>query len=159
MSESREIGRILAEAAQWRAQTPGPAIILVDHIQKIRGVRTKTGNRQEEVAGVVSALKDMAKDLKVPVIAPAQLDNDAQKEKRAPRLGDERECKAIAHEDDVVLGIHRPDREAERCECELSVLKHRGGRVGKVTVQWVGAWQGLEPPDVRDHHDDESEAA
>lgn len=144
VEQCRTIGQIVATATAWRAEFPGPrAVIVVDHIQKVTGVRQKGSNRQEEVWGVAKALKDLASDLKLPVIAPAQLDNDAAKENRAPKIGDIRDSKAIEHEADVVIGINR-DRMEEAGDCELILLKHRGGKVGKATVQWVGAWQGFE---------------
>lgn len=142
VEEYRSIGQICAVSTAWRASNPGPAVIMVDHTQKVLGHRPKGATRQEEVWGVARALKDLAKDLKLPVIAPAQLDNDAVKEKRPPRLGDVRDCKAIEHEADLVLGIHR-----QGDKVVLFALKHRGGRVGRVTVAWQGAWQGFETPD------------
>lgn len=155
VEECRSIGQIVATATAWRAEFNGPrAVIVVDHIQKVAGIRNKGANRQEEVWGVAKTLKDLAKDLKLPIIAPAQLDNDAAKEERAPRIGDIRDSKAIEHEADVVIGINR-NRLEEKGPCELIVLKHRGGRVGKATVHWVGAWQGFENQEWS--KDDESE--
>jgi replicative DNA helicase len=159
IEEDREIGKIVAKTTAWRSTLPdpnGPAMAFVDHIQKVAGVRTKSSNRQEEVWSVASALKNLAKDLAMPVVAPAQLDNDAAKEKRAPRIGDIRDSKAIEHEADLVIGIHRdrmpkqlPDDSLDyNSECELIALKHRGGRVGKRTVRWMGAWQGFEDRDA-----------
>lgn len=155
--EHRKIGDIVAEAAAWRQDHAGPAVIVVDHIQKVQGVRTKNSNRQEEVWGVARELKDLAQDLKLPLIAPAQLDNDAAKDRRAPRLGDIRDSKAIEHEADLVLGIHRPNRSADDGEVDVFALKHRGGKVGKRKLAWRGAWQGFEAQDVgSDYHDDDA---
>jgi replicative DNA helicase len=146
IEEHRAIGQIVAVSTAWRAQHPGPAIIVVDLLQKVRGVRAKNANRQEEILGVAATLKDLAKDLGLAVVAPGQLDNDPAKEKRPPRIGDMRDSKAIEHEADVVIGIHR-DRLVEAGSAELIVLKHRGGRVGKATVGWRGEWQGFENPE------------
>ncbi|MES2339272.1 MAG: DnaB-like helicase C-terminal domain-containing protein [Pseudomonadota bacterium] len=163
IEEHRSIGEIVAVSHAWHADlpplpdgSPPPAVILVDHLQKVIGVRSKNSNRQEEVWGVAQDLKNLAKDLEVPVVAPGQLDNDAAKEKRAPRIGDMRDSKAIEHEADVVLGIHRNRLEAEG-RCEMILLKHRGGRVGKRTVTWRGEWQGFEDPASDDVPPDEME--
>jgi replicative DNA helicase len=163
IEEHRTIGEIVAVSRAWRAAlprnedgSPAPAMIGVDHIQKVVGVRTKNGNRQEEVWGVARELKDLAQDLELPVVAPGQMDNDAAKEKRAPRVGDTRDSKAIEHEADLVLGIHRNRMETSG-KCELIVLKHRGGTVGKRTVQWEGAWQGFEDPQDDASTDDPEE--
>lgn len=147
IEEHRQLGQIVAASHAWRARNPGPAVIMVDHIQKVAGHRPKNSNREEEVAGIAAELKNLARDLKLPVIAPSQLNEESVKENRAPRLGDLRESKAIGHEADVVLGIHR-DRNATNGTVELLVLKHRGGKIGKRTVNWVGAHQGFEAPDV-----------
>lgn len=165
IEEHRTIEQIVAVATAWRASISGLCIVIVDHIQKAQGVRSKTGNRQEEVWSVAHRLKDLAKDLEIPVVAPAQLDNDAAKEKRPPKIGDIRDSKAIEHEADVVLGIHRermPKRETDGTVsydslCELLALKNRDGRIGKVTCDWRGAWQGFENRDTEHRGDDEAE--
>lgn len=145
IEEHRNLGQIVAAAHAWRSRNPGPAIMMVDHIQKVSGTRAKNANREEEVAGIAATLKNTARDLKLPVVAPSQLNEDSVKENRAPRLGDLRESKAIGHEADVVLGIHR-NRMETNGNAELLVLKHRGGRIGKRTVRWAGAHQGFEDP-------------
>ena len=107
IEEHRHIGQIVAVATAWRARHPGPAVIVVDHLQKVRGVRGKGVSRQEEVWGVAQVLKDLAKDLRLPAWeVPGQVDNDSVKDKRAPRIGDTRDSKAAEHEADVT-GIHR----------------------------------------------------
>jgi replicative DNA helicase len=136
--------QIIARATAWRAEHPGPAVIVVDHLQKVRGTKGKGISREQEVSGVSQGLKDLACDLKLPVIAPAQLNDGARFEKRGPQIGDTRESKGIEHDSDVVVGIQRK-REEIKGMATLRVLKHRGGRIGDVKVTWHGAWQGFEP--------------
>jgi replicative DNA helicase len=143
VEEYRDIGRIRAAAAAWRARTPGLALMVVDLIQNIRGRRGSGDSRENEVRGVADDLKAIAKDLKLPVVATSQLDDESEKQGRAPRIRDMRESKAIGHAADVVLGIHR-DRMQEEGDAEMIVLKHRGGRTGKRTVRWIGSYQGFE---------------
>lgn len=144
IEQLRDIGRIIAVATSWRTANPGPrAIIVVDYLQRLRGHRGKGESRREEIEHIASDLKDLAVDLKCPLVSPAQIDNDAVKEDRAPLLGDVREAKGIDMAADVVLGIHRKRLE-EAGEAEITVLKHRGGRVGAVPCQWKGPWQGFE---------------
>lgn len=145
IEEHRSLPQIVAAAHAWRSRNPGPAAMMVDHVQKVSGTRAKNANREEEVANVAATLKNTARDLKLPVIAPSQLNEESVKENRAPRLGDLRESKAIGHEADVVLGLHRNRMETDG-KVELLVLKHRGGKIGKRTVRWIGAHQGFEDP-------------
>jgi len=142
--ELRDMGKIVPYITRWRALHQEPrALVVVDYLQRLHGYRAKGENRREELERICSDLKDLAKDLSCCIMAPAQVDNDAAKEKRAPTIGDIREAKGIEMASDVIIGIHR-DRLVENGEAELIVLKHRGGRVGKVTCQWKGPWQGFE---------------
>lgn len=143
IEEHRNIGHIVMVATAWRAAHPGPAVIFVDYLQKVVGFRGRNQSREEEISSNANALKNLAKDLKCPVIAPAQLDNDAAKENRAPRIGDLRGSKAIEHEANVILGIHR-NRLQQNGEADLILLKNRTGPVGKIKMRWRGEWQAFE---------------
>jgi replicative DNA helicase len=153
IEEHRSIGHIVMVATAWRATHPGPAVIFVDYLQKVQGYRGRSQSREEEVSSNAMALKNLARDLKCVVIAPAQLDNDAAKENRAPRIGDLRASKAIEHEANVIIGIHR-NRLQQNGEAELILLKNRTGAVGKVKTRWNGAFQSFEPWEDEGGNDD-----
>ena len=101
-------------------------------------------NRQIEVAEISRALKGLAKELKVPVLALSQLNRETErrggKDKAAmPRLSDLRESGAIEQDADCVMFIHReqnfdgPDADPQRVEeVTLRVAKQRNGAVGDV---------------------------
>lgn len=156
IDEHRTLGHIVMVAAAWRARNPGPAMVAVDYIQRVAGFRARGATKEEEIAGVAQGLKAMAKDLVLPVVCPAAIDNDAQKEQRPPRMGDIRGSKAIEYESDVVLAIHR-NRLAARGPAELILLKNRHGQVGKVTATWVGDYQGFDEPDRTESNDDDGQ--
>lgn len=145
IEQVRSLNQICSVATSWRSEHPGPrALIVVDHLQKVQARMSRKGaNREQEVAYTAETLQNMALDLKVPLISPAQMDNDAAKENRPPRLGDSRESKAIEHEATCCIGIHR-DRGLSEGPAELIVLKSRFGSLGPVKVEWVGSWQGFE---------------
>lgn len=143
IDEHRTLGHIVMVASAWRARNPGPAMVAVDYIQRVAGYRARGATKEEEIAGVAQGLKALAKDLDLPVVCPAAVDNDALKEQRPPRLGDIRGSKAIEYESDVVLAIHR-NRLAATGPAELILLKNRHGKVGKVTATWVGSYQGFD---------------
>jgi replicative DNA helicase len=135
--------RIQAEAK--RCGTP-LRLLVVDYAQLIKGgTGRKSESREQEVADVSRNMKSLAKELDVPVIVLAQLNEDSRKEKRRPRASDMRDSKALHHDADKVILIHnehaneRADayRHAEEQpkaleaeEVDLIVDKNRGGRTG-----------------------------
>lgn len=125
--------------ARRLAQQHDLGLIVVDYLQLLTA-GVKSESRQQEVSGFSRALKLLAKDLKVPVVAAAQLNrgvenrgNDAK-----PRLADLRESGAIEQDADIVMFIDRPDLKdptsAQGGEAEIIVAKHRGGSTGNVSV-------------------------
>ena len=99
----------------------------------------RDSSRAEDVALMSRALKQLAKELLVPVVALAQLSRDVEKKGRRPILSDLRESGAIEQDADVVLFIHREGDEADPAggqdqETELIIGKQRSGPVGIVPV-------------------------
>ena len=80
-------------------------------------------------------LKNLAKELHVPVVAMAQLNREGAKDKgRAPILSDLRESGEIEQAADVVVMLHRPDPEDAPEEGQMCVVKARNGSTGPVDV-------------------------
>lgn len=154
ISESRSLGHIVMEMSAWAQRHPGKKLGVVDYIQRVKGFRGRGMSREEEIAGIAQALKSLAVDLDLPIVAPSQLDNDAAKQKRAPQIGDLRESKAIEMEADLIIGLHR-DRLAARSVMEQIVLKNRTGAVGKIRNNWEGGWQGFEELETEDSGDED----
>ena len=103
-----------------------------------------TGNkrvesRQQEVSEISRALKLLAKELEIPVIAMSQLNRGAeQRTDKKPQLSDLRESGAIEQDADVVILLHREEMyepESPRAgEADFIVAKHRNGQTQTVTV-------------------------
>lgn len=103
------------------------AIVVVDYCQLITGTgRFDGSNREREVAEVSRNLKQMAKELKVPVILLSQLNDEG-------RL---RESRAIGQDADIVLKIEPV--EGNEDQRRLEVVKHRNGPRGKILLQFHG---------------------
>jgi len=83
-------------------------IIVVDYIQKMRGVG---GTREQEIGSIARGLKDLAKELEVPVIALAQLSRavEVRGGSKRPQLSDLRESGEIEQEADLVIFPYRPE--------------------------------------------------
>lgn len=125
--------------ARRLAQQHELGLIVVDYLQLLTS-GTKSESRQQEVSGFSRQLKLLAKDLKVPVVAAAQLNRavEARGQDATPRLSDLRESGSIEQDADIVLFINRPDQtdpDGKRGgEADIIVAKHRGGSTATVTV-------------------------
>lgn len=107
----------------------GLRLIIVDYLQLMRSQR-RWDSRVQEVSEISQGLKNLARELKVPVLALSQLSRAVEARGAArPRLADLRESGSIEQDADVVIFLYREDednREVVTCE----VAKHRNGPVG-----------------------------
>ena len=133
-----------AKARRLRAEVD-LALIVVDYLQLMRG--PKSENRVQEITAITGALKAVAKELAVPVIALSQLSRaPEQRGEHRPQLSDLRESGAIEQDADLVLFIYRPevyatrdgdgDGEAASLEgkAELIIGKQRNGPTGTIEL-------------------------
>ncbi len=116
----------------------GLDLIIVDYLQLMRG-NTRSENRQQEISFISRSLKELARELKVPVLALSQLSRavESRHDKR-PMLSDLRESGSIEQDADVVMFVYRdeiynPDTEFPNI-AEIIVAKHRSGPVGQFQV-------------------------
>jgi replicative DNA helicase len=124
--------RGLALQLQARA---GLDLLIVDYIQLIRPVR-ETANRVRDVGDITRGLKQTAREMRVPVIAPSQLSRAIEtRANKEPELSDLRESGSIENDADVVMFIHRPVPDIPE-DAELHIRKHRNGPIGQVPVYW-----------------------
>lgn len=106
-------------------------LVIVDYLQ-LMSSDTRTENRVQEVSYITRNLKVLARELKVPVLAAAQLSRAVeQRADKRPQLSDLRESGSLEQDSDVVLFIHRPDaleKDNPRANiAEIIVAKHRNG--------------------------------
>lgn len=137
---------IASQCRRLKAQK-GLDLIVIDYIQLMSGSDYgKESNRQQEVANISRALKLLAKELNVPVIALSQLKRDAEirniKGKEGgggePVLSDLRESGAIEQDADIVLFIHKDAESAGTGKFSLIIAKHRNGETGSMPIYWMG---------------------
>jgi len=100
-------------------------------------------SRQQEVSEFSRALKLLAKELEVPVIAISQLNRGPeQRTDKKPQMSDLRESGSIEQDADMVILLHREDayeKESPRAgEADLIVAKHRNGPTDTITVAFQG---------------------
>jgi replicative DNA helicase len=115
--------------------------VVIDYLQLIKADDSRSSNRQEEVAKISRGLKQMARELKIPILALSQLSRDVEKrEDKRPVLSDLRESGSIEQDADIVMFLYRNDYyernvESKTGEVELSIAKNRQGAAG-VTLKF-----------------------
>lgn len=120
----------------------GLDLIMVDYLQLMSGAG-QFGSRQEEIAGISRALKGLAQELDVPIVALSQLSRaPAGRTNHRPMLSDIRDSGAIEQDADVVMFVHRedyydPDTE-DKDKTEIIIAKQRNGSLGTVKLGWFG---------------------
>jgi replicative DNA helicase len=127
----------------------GIGCVFVDYLQLMRSTsRRAQESRAIEVAEISMTLKAIAKELRIPVVACAQLNRDAEQRKGPPKLADLRESGQIEQDADIVAALHRPDKdnedEAIRRQAQLVLLKHRNGAVETINLNFLGQFARFE---------------
>ena len=118
-------------------------IVFVDYIQLMRtGGRFE--NRNQEMSFVSRSLKELAKELQIPVVGISQLSRAPEKGRREPKpqLSDLRESGALEQDADVVIFIYRPefyhpDDESLKGVAEVNIAKQRNGPIGNLPLAFI----------------------
>jgi replicative DNA helicase len=145
----------LAEAPLFIDDTPGISIlemrtksrrlmmeydidlIIVDYLQLIRAPRAES--RVQEVSIISQGLKNLSRELKVPVLALSQLSRAVEQRggDKKPQLSDLRDSGSIEQDADVVMFLYRPD-EDDRTNMKLNIAKNRNGPTAEVDLFFKG---------------------
>lgn len=145
-------------------------LVIIDYLQLMTGDPSqKNGNREQEISGISRALKGLAKELNVPVIALSQLSRAVETRggTKRPQLSDLRESGAIEQDADIVSFIYRPeyynileDEEGESLKgiSEIIVAKHRSGALNTIKLKYISEttkFDNLGNPNFKDFIQDE----
>ena len=124
----------------------GLDLVIIDYLQLING-SSKSGNRQEEVANISRSLKQMARELGVPVIALSQLSREIDKrEDKRPIMADLRESGSIEQDADIIMFLYREgyyNKNSEKVSnlTELIIAKNRSGITATLEFLFQGEYQ------------------
>jgi len=114
----------------------GVKLIIVDYLQLARSRNLE--NRVQEVAEISQGLKNLARELKIPVLALSQLSRAVESRgTKRPQLADLRESGSIEQDADVVMFLWREDEDKHE-NMFLDIAKHRNGRTGQVPLYFKG---------------------
>lgn len=139
-------------------------LLVIDYLQLMSG-RQGVSSREQEISEISRGLKQLAKELRVPVIALSQLNRGVEtragKDKR-PQLSDLRESGAIEQDADMIMFIYRdeyynPETTEHRGIAELIIAKQRNGPTGKVMTRFTSSctrFDSLQPGDYPEFVDD-----
>jgi replicative DNA helicase len=172
----------LASRARRLKRTHGLGLLVVDYLQLLSApLGTKTENRVQEISSISRTLKNIAKELDIPVLALSQLSRAVeQREDKRPNLSDLRESGSIEQDADVVLFVYReeyylsksePEQKPEESldtyqirhnrwveksekvqgKAEVIIAKQRHGSTGVVTPNFIGKFTKFTDAVAEDH--------
>lgn len=112
-------------------------LVIVDYLQLVRGRNLES--RVQEVSEISQSLKNLARELKVPVLALSQLSRAVEQRggDKKPQLSDLRDSGSIEQDADVVMFLYRPN-EDDRENYQLLIAKHRNGATGDIPLFFKG---------------------
>lgn len=134
--------------------------IIIDYLQLMNASGMKFGSREQEVSMISRSLKQLAKELNIPIVALSQLNRsvESRSDGKRPQLSDLRESGAIEQDADIVCFIHRPeyyiksDTDAEgrdiRNLAQFIIAKHRNGSVTDIDLTFKGQFTRFENRDA-----------
>ncbi len=137
----------------------GLDLVVVDYLQLIAPLSKTNGNTVAEITEISRGLKQLAKELDVPVLALSQLSRNVEHrgENAHPRLADLRDSGSIEQDADVVIFIHRDkaeDGDGRAAETKLLIEKHRNGATGSVELMFDKKRSTFQEVDVQHQFDD-----
>lgn len=146
----------LRTKARRLVREKGVQFIVIDYLQLMNASGMRFGSREQEVSMISRSLKELAKELNIPIVALSQLNRsvESRSDDKRPQLSDLRESGAIEQDADIVCFIHRPEYylhgaaydEAtdKRGLAEFIIAKHRSGAVGDVKMRFRAKYARFE---------------
>ena len=133
--------QLRSKCRKYKLENPDLGLIIIDYLQLMASNR-RTDSRQQEISEISRGLKEIARELDIPVIALSQLSRAVEKrDDKRPMLSDLRESGAIEQDADVVMFLYRDDyyvKDSDRKNiAEVIIAKQRSGPTGTVELVWL----------------------
>jgi len=131
--------RIRSYSHEWRMERGGLSMVVIDYLQLMiapehNAKGRKFANENDEITYLSKSCKELARELKIPVVALSQLNRKLEnRQEKRPQKSDLRGSGSIEQDADKIIFVHRPeeyDESAQKGLAELIVDKHRNGRTG-----------------------------
>jgi replicative DNA helicase len=144
-------------------------LVIIDYLQLMTAGGSKgSGNREQEISTISRSIKEIAKELNIPIIALSQLSRSVEQRggDKRPVLSDLRESGAIEQDADIVSFIYRPeyygflqddDGNSNQGVGEIIVAKHRNGALDRVRLRFIGEYARFD--NIENYYDDAAPAA
>jgi len=140
----------------------GIQIIFIDYIGLMTGEVRKNGNREEEIATISRGLKQLAKELEIPVVVLSQLNRQLEMRggDKRPQTSDLRSSGALEQDADKIFLLYRADiygiiedinGNSTEGFADVIIAKHRNGDLGTVEMKFVGEYTLYEDKDTQDN--------
>lgn len=122
-------------------------ILFIDYIQRIKDDWKKP--RHEQIDNICKTLKNIARELEIPIVALAQINRDVEKRPdKRPRMGDFKESGAIEQESDIMITLYRDEiynsQTIDKDIAEITTCKNRHGPIGTIKTNWIGQYMMFE---------------
>lgn len=143
-------------------------VVIIDYLQLMTAGTKTQGNREQEISSISRSIKEIAKELNVPMIALSQLSRSVEQRggDKKPVLSDLRESGAIEQDADIVSFIYRPeyygfmqdeDGNSNAGVGEIIIAKHRNGALDSVRLRFIGQYARFD--NLEGFDDSENDAA
>ncbi len=142
----------LRSQARMHKQNHNIGLIVIDYLQ-LMSPSGRVESRQNFIADVSRSLKNLARELNVPIIALSQLSRGVEsRNDKMPVMSDIRESGAIEQDADVIMFIHRdeyynPDTTEKPNTAEVNIAKNRSGETGTIDLRWIGKYTKFANPE------------
>jgi replicative DNA helicase len=132
------IAELKAKARRLKMEN-GLDVLIIDYLQLMSGSASYQSNRVQEISEISRSLKELARDLSVPIVALSQLSRAVEmRPSKVPQLSDLRESGAIEQDADVVMMLYREDYYEEDSArpglTDIYIRKHRNGPIGRIEL-------------------------
>jgi replicative DNA helicase len=133
---------VRARARRLAREHGGLGLVVIDYLQLMRVPGFKVDNRTAEISEISRSLKELARELSVPVVALSQLNRSLeQRSDRRPMMSDLRESGAIEQDADLIVFIYRDEvynpESMDKGVAEIIIAKHRNGPIGKIRLAFL----------------------
>ena len=139
-SAALSVLELKAKARRIKAEHKSLDMIVIDYLQLLRGLGTRHSrdSREQEISEISRALKGMAKEMQVPVLALAQLNRGVEQRGDRPRLSDLRESGSLEQDADLIMFVHREKKKKEKDSTDIMPEKDAAENENPITELIIG---------------------